>query len=117
MIRPVFLLLALAPAFAAGCARHTANDSGGDDRAQIEADCAARADTIVSRQNPANIYANDTFENRTKNTPLSSNGIVADPSQGLAQRYDRSQAYTNCLIEHGITLVPNPGPQTNPSNQ
>ena len=117
MIRPMLLLLALAPVLATGCARHAPSNAGSDDRAQIEADCAARADTIVSRQNPANIYANDMFENRTKNTPLSSNGIVADPSQGLAQRYDRSQAYSNCLIEHGITLVPNTGPQASPSNQ
>ncbi len=117
MIRPMFLLLALVPVFATGCARHPASNAGSDERAQIEADCAARADTIVSRQNPANIYANDMFENRTKNTPLASNGIVADPSQGLAQRYDRSQAYSNCLIDHGISIVPNTGPQASPSNQ
>jgi|GEM_PF-1955466 hypothetical protein len=93
-----------------GCASPRPASGSGQARSAIEAECRARADQAYARQNRADVYNNDILAARTAMAPLSSNGLINNPTQGLSERYAQSSIYQRCLIEHGFTIRPTVNP-------
>ena len=93
-----------------GCASPSSSSGPGQARSSIESECRARADQVYARQNRADVYKNDILAARTGMAPLSSNGLINNPTQGLPERYAQSSIYQRCLVEHGFTIRPTVNP-------